>query len=215
MATIIDLTQTILPAMPVYPGTQPPSLRQSSSVERDGFAETWLAMGSHTGTHVDAPAHMLPGAPTLDALAAAHFVGRACVVDVSKVAGPEIDVATLSARERIMEGCRFVLLHTAWSRFWGQAHYFSSFPVLSLEAARWLARRHLNGVGFDAISADPVGSQGYPNHLELFRAGLVIVENLRGLEALLGRTFVFSCFPLKFEHADGSPVRAVAIVDVH
>ncbi|MDP3179164.1 MAG: hypothetical protein Q8M76_14750, partial [Spirochaetaceae bacterium] len=67
-------------------------------------------------------------------------------------------------------------------------------------------------VGFDAISADPVGSAGFENHLTLFRAGMVIVENLTNLDSLGPNGFVFSCLPLAITGGDGSPVRAVALV---
>lgn len=213
MATrIIDLSHTLASDMPVYPGTEPPALRPANTLERDGFAETSLAMYSHTGTHVDAPSHMLADAPSLDCLDVSHFVGEGCVVDATGCAGT-VGVERLRAAETLISGAAFVLVRTGWDRYWGEGRYFSGYPVLSSEAAGWLAARRLKGVGFDAISADPVGTTDFVNHLHFFRAGLVIVENLRGLEALAGRRFLFSCLPLKFANADGSPVRAVALLE--
>lgn len=210
MTTVLDLTHPIHEAMPVYPGSVPPVIRSAHTVEQDGFAEKQLSIYTHTGTHIDAPAHMLSGAPTLDQLAAGHFVGTACVIDVAGLA--VIATAALAAQVPLLEGCDFVLFHTGWDRHWGQPAYFGAFPVLSLEAALWLTRRNLKGVGFDAISADPVGAAEFPYHLALFRAGLISIENLTGLAPLIGRRFLFSCLPLKLEQADGSPVRAVAIL---
>lgn len=210
MTTVIDLTHTIAEGMPVYPGTEPPSIRQANTVERDGFAEKLVSMYSHTGTHIDAPAHMLPGAPTLDQLDAAHFVGTACVVDVAGQA--RIERTLLESQIPLLEGCDFVLFHTGWSRYWGEERYFDAFPVLSLEAAQWLAVRGLKGVGFDAISVDSVGAAEMLNHHVFFRAGMICIENLTGLDALIGKRFLFSCLPLKLAEADGSPVRAVAIL---
>lgn len=211
MTTILDLTHTIAEGMPAYPGTEPPTLQQANTVEQDGFAEKRLTMYSHTGTHVDAPAHMLSGAPTLDQLGVGHFVGTACVIDV--VGQAVIHPSVLEAQAALVEGCAFVLFHTGWARHWGQDRYFADFPVLSLEAARWLAGRGLKGVGFDAISVDAVGSTEFQNHFVFFRAGMICVENLVGLETLAGKRFLFSCLPLKLAAADGSPVRAVAILD--
>jgi arylformamidase len=211
--TIVDLTHAITPIMPVYPGTEPPVFQRANTVERDGFAETLIRVGSHTGTHIDAPAHMVANAPTLDQFGAERFVGRACVVDVSAVDGGEIARSVLEPHADIVARCDFVLLHTGWSRYWGDAHYFAGFPVLSLDAAGWLIGRNLKGVGLDAISVDPVGASEFSNHLAFFRAGLIVVENLVGLDALIGRTFLFSCLPLALPHADGSPVRAVAMLD--
>jgi kynurenine formamidase len=211
MRTVLDLTHTITPAMPVYPGTAPPTLHQANTVEQNGFAETRIGLHSHTGTHVDAPAHMLAGAATLAQLEAGHFVGRACAIAVSGSAA--IDTATLQAHAGLIEGCEFVLVHTGWSRYWGQARYFDGYPVLSADGAGWLTRRGLKGIGVDTISVDPVSATVFGNHLELFRAGMVIVENLTGLGALVGQAFLFSCLPLKLDAQDGSPVRAVAILE--
>ena len=210
MPTVLDLTQTIAEGMPAYPGTEPPRLEQANTVARDGFAEKRISMFSHTGTHIDAPAHMLEGAPTLDRLDVAHFVGTACVLDVS--GRTAIEPSQLEAQAALVEGCAFVLFHTGWSRYWGQDQYFAEFPVLTQEAAHWLTQRGLKGVGFDAISVDPVGSAEFPNHFALFRAGLICIENLTGLAPLIGRRFLFSCLPLKLAEADGSPVRAVALL---
>lgn len=210
MQTVLDLTHTIAEGMPAYPGTEPPILLQANTVEQDGFAETLIHMFSHTGTHIDAPAHMLQGAPTLDRMGMDHFVGMACVVEVEGRA--VIDRSLLEAHAALIDGCAFVLFHTGWSQFWGQERYFVDFPVLAPEAAQWLTERSLKGVGFDAISVDPVGSTAFSNHHVFFRAGMICIENLTGLGPLAGKRFLFSCLPLKLAEADGSPVRAVAIL---
>jgi len=206
---ILDLSHPLSPGMPVYPGTEPPGLDQATTIEADGFAEKLLRLYSHTGTHVDAPAHMIAGGLTLDILGVEAFAGSACVVDAP---GPgKITLGALLARSDEIVKADFVLFRTRWSRYWGSPRYFVDFPVLDQEAALWLAGRGLKGVGFDAISADPVGSAGFENHMALFRAGMVIVENLRGLEELTPGDFIFSCMPLAIAGGDGSPVRAVAI----
>lgn len=210
---LVDLTHPITPAMPVYPGTRPPLLRRATTVERDGFAETLIEMSSHVGTHIDAPAHMLPGGATLDQLPVDRFTGQACVIDVSAAVDGRIGLDRLAPHESLSAGCDFILLRTGWSRYWGDERYFRSFPVLARDAAAWLIARGLKGVGLDAISVDPVGAHEFPNHLAFFAAGLVLVENLAGLDRLVGRRFPFSCLPLAYERADGSPVRAVAFVN--
>ena len=211
MTTILDLTHTLAAGMPVYPGTEPPTFQQATTVERDGFAEKLVTLYSHTGTHIDAPAHMLADSPTLDQLGVGHFVGKACVIEA---AGQDvIEKPVLKAWAALIEDCDFVLFHTGWSQYWGQERYFVDFPVLSLEASQWLAGQGLKGVGFDAISVDPVGTTDFRNHFVFFRAGMICIENLAGLDALIGRHFLFSCLPLKLAEADGSPVRAVAILD--
>ena len=78
---MLDLTHCITPEMPVYPGTEPPRLTAACTMEKDGFRETLLEMCSHTGTHMDAPAHMLPKGRTLDDFPAETFAGRGFVLD--------------------------------------------------------------------------------------------------------------------------------------
>ena len=76
----IDLTHLISREMPVYPGTEPPRLQPANTYERDGFQETLLTMYSHTGTHMDPPAHLFAGRTTLDQFPVEQFIGRALVI---------------------------------------------------------------------------------------------------------------------------------------
>jgi arylformamidase len=209
---IIDLTQTLSPQMPVYPGTEPPVFEVGCSLEADGFVEKKLSFFSHTGTHLDAPAHLLPGGRTLDQFPVGQFVGPACCLDLSKQLGRSIEVADLEPYREALAQADFCLLHTGWSRLWGSPAYFDGYPVLSTAAARWLCRFPLKGVGFDAISADPVSSADLPIHRILLGQGLVLIENLCNLDQLLAQRAIFSCLPLKLVEADGSPVRAVAML---
>ena len=192
---VMDLTQTIGETMPVYPGTEQPKLTQTNTIEKDGFKETLLRMYSHTGTHMDAPAHIFPGAPTLDALPAEKFTGKACVVDCSDAG----------------EGGRITMRRIQNVRA-NDGRYFGAYPAFDADVMRYCAAGK-KGIGVDAISIDPIDSFELPMHRIVLGAGLVIVENLTNLEGLIGRAFRFAALPLKYENADGAPVRAVAFVD--
>lgn len=209
---IVDLTQTISPQMPVYPGTEPPVFTLGCSLEVDGFVEKKLTLFSHTGTHMDAPAHLLAAGRTLDQFPAAQFVGPACCVDLSALGRSLIEVADLEPFRLLLEQVEFCLLRTGWSRYWGDDRYFSGFPVLSAAAARWLCQFGFKAIGFDAISADPVESPELPIHHILLGAGLLLIENLCNLAQLPSGPWLLSCLPLKLVEADGAPVRAVAIL---
>lgn len=201
---IYDLTHTLHTGSPVFPGDPEVRLSPAASIATDGYAVTSLSLGSHAGTHMDAPAHMLSKASTLDALPVENFVGSGVVADCTG-AGPVIGPELLPA-----EQTDFVLFYTGWSQNWGTAGYFTDHPVLGPETAQALAERRCKGVGIDAPSVD-LGDGAI--HRILFTSGLVIVENLTGLEPLVtfGRRFVFCALPLKYENADGAPVRAVAV----
>ncbi|OGV69089.1 MAG: hydrolase [Lentisphaerae bacterium RIFOXYB12_FULL_65_16] len=209
---VVDLSHELSPGMPVYPGTEPPQFACGTTLERDGFREHRITMFSHTGTHMDAPAHILPDGPSLDRFAAGHFVGPAILVDV-RGTGDTIGIEHLLPLRDRLRTARFLILNTGTAAHWGSPRYFSGFPVLTAEAADWLGTLRLAAVGVDAISVDRMNSVEFPNHRCLMSAGACIVENLTGLDAVGRDEFVFCCLPLKYRDADGSPVRAVALVE--
>lgn len=210
---LIDLTHPISPEMPVYPGTEPPVFITRSAIDDDGFLEKKMTLYSHTGTHIDAPAHLIGGARTLDRYPASHFFGSALLFDRTEKTGPVIGVEQLAPFEEAIRQVEFLLIRTGWSRHWGRREYFSGYPVLSVAAAERLARFGLKGIGLDTISADADGAAEFPVHKAIFQSETVIIENLAHLDRLPGDRFAFSCLPLRFEDADGSPVRAVAVID--
>ena len=205
---ILDLTHLIEEAMPVYPETEPPKLTPSNTFEQHGFRETLLTMGSHTGTHMDAPAHMRVDRPQLDELPASAFCGTAWVLDARGCApGGEVPAEAVEGAA----GADFLLVCTGWDRFWNTPEYFGRFPVLSEAAVRRAVELGVKGIGLDTMGIDPMDAADFPRHHLMFERGLVIVENLRGLSELAGRRFFFAALPLKYKNADGAPVRAVGI----
>jgi len=210
MKRVIDLSHTICVGMPIYPGTEPPVIDVPCTVESHGFYERKLSFFSHTGTHLDAPAHMLAHGPTLDRMPVETFIGSAFVVQLPMKKRSTIELADLRSYENLFKSCDFFLLSTGWSKYWGQDDYFEDYPVLSEEAALWIDSFQLKGVGVDMISVDPMDSQDMMIHKILLER-LVLIENLTNLDKLPESGFTFSCLPLKLIAADGSPVRAVAV----
>jgi len=209
---VIDLSHPLNESMPVFPGAEPLEIIEASTLAGRGYAEKKLRLYTHTGTHLDAPAHLLAGAATLDRFPAGAFVGPGCVVDVSDSGEPRIGVDVLEKNGDRIARAEFIVFHTGWAKRWGDPSYFYDYPVLSEEAARRLATMNLKGAGVDAISFDEMDSSTLLVHKILLGSTMVLVENLRGLENLAGREFVFSCLPLPIAGGDGSPVRAVAIL---
>ena len=128
---ILDLTHLIEEAMPVYPETEPPKLTPSNTFEQHGFRETLLTMGSHTGTHMDAPAHMLRDGKTLDQFPADKYIGTAYVLDCSDLAGKEIPKARLQLHASEIEAADFLLFYTGWEKYWGSEQYLSLIHIYS------------------------------------------------------------------------------------
>ena len=204
---VYDLTHTIRNDMPVYPGTEQPQLTTACTIAEAGYRETLLHMFSHTGTHMDAPAHMLLGGAALDSYGADKFTGTAVVVDCREQAA--ITLPLLQGYD--LNGADFVLFCTGWDKKWGSPAYYEGFPCLTPDAAAYLAALPLKGVGEDSISLDPCDSTDFPNHITLLGADFVNTENLTGLDALIGRRFTFVTLPLKFENSDGCSCRAIAM----
>ena len=203
------LSHLIEEEMPLFPGTEPPSVERIFSVDKDHFAETRLSFSSHTGTHMDAPAHMIPGGKTLDHYNPGSFSGPGALIDVTAFSGKEIPLAFLEKyRETIPTG-GYLLLYTGWDRLWGRPEYFDKYPVLAPETALWLVSLPLKGIGIDGPSFDPVEGPQRIHHI-LLGKGLLLVENLTGLGRIQGRSFSFSAFPLLYRGADGAPVCATA-----
>jgi kynurenine formamidase len=209
---ITDLTHCICPDMPVFPGTEPPVFEQANTLEENGFIEARITMYSHTGTHIDAPAHMFKDGRTLDEFPIEHFVGNAAVLDFSSREIKQIEVGDLQPFEPVLaDNVEFVILKTGWSKYWGTPQYFEGFSYLTDEAATWLTQFHLKGIGIDAISIDAMDSIKFSVHKIFMQRNILIVENLTNLSSLDSKPFLFSVMPLKTKCADGSPARAVAM----
>ena len=209
---MVDLTHPIEAGMPVFPGTETPVLAEANTIARDGFAEKKLSLYSHTGTHMDAPAHMIPGGRTLDSYPIESFFGRAVLLDFSARELEGIELADLLPYAGDLQGARFLVVRTGWGSRWGSPAYFAGFPALSAEAAGWLARSGVDGLGTDAISIDRMDDPAFPVHHVLLGAGLFAVENLANLE-LLPAHFEMGCFPMAIREADGAPARVVAWIN--
>jgi kynurenine formamidase len=208
---IFDLSHSVCPGMPVYPGDNPPVSKKVYTIDRDGFQETEMTLNTHLGAHLDVQAHVFQGGRTLDRIPVEKFLGSCCCIDLAAFSGSLIEEADLDSYRELISKNDFVLFNTARSRLWGSDYYFTGFPTLSLDAASWLAAFPLKGIGFDTISFDRVEDYQLPIHRILLERNICLIENLTGLESLPRDGFLFACFPVKIEGGDGFPVRAVAL----
>jgi kynurenine formamidase len=205
---LYDLSHLLNNDTPVFPGMSKPRFTPAATFEKNGYRETRFEMDSHTGTHMDAPAHMLKNGKTLDQFPVDRFAGKALIISVPEnTKHVEKDFLVQFAAK--LKEAQFVLFKTGWSKLWGTPRYFEDFPTLSADAVEWLLTFSLKGTGFDVISADPIDSTSYPNHFSILGKGLIIIENFMFPKELTEAEGDFFCFPLFYENADGAPVRAV------
>jgi kynurenine formamidase len=203
------------------------SEQRSSHARGDLFQSTILTMACHGYTHVDAPVHFLPGDRDIAQMPVDQWVGEAAVVDLTHLGDDgEVTAAELEARAQHVRAGDIALLRTDWPRkvsvedekFWRDA------PFTGRSACEWLVRRRVKAVGYDyppdrAIRtmifspATKVTREECTTHDVFFPAGITVVEYLTNLDRIGAPRCRFVALPLRIEGADGSPVRAIAIVE--
>jgi arylformamidase len=209
MTTWRDVSVLIQPDLAPFPGNPPPAvvpiLRRADGAAAD---VSELHIGTHTGTHVDAPSHLLDGGATADRLALEVLVGEAWVLDTRRGSG---HVDALALRVSWPEGrVKRLLLRTRNSDHWGMASapYPTDYVGVLPDAARLLVDRGVRLVGTDGLSIEPFDTPGRPTHRLLLEAGVVIVEGL-DLRDVEPARYTLVCLPLRLLGADGSPARAI------
>lgn len=207
-----DLSHLMTNGMPVYPGSKPVIIESAARMDSHGYNELRLQISGHNGTHLDCGLHVMDGGFDTGSSSAEQFYGKGIMIDCTGT-GPVISAHKIRAQENRIKRAEFVILYTGWSRYWGKPEYFGDFPVLNEEAAAIVASFPLKGIGIDAPSFDPVNSTALPVHHKFLSAGIVLIENLTNLKSIGADEFIFSCLPLKIMDGDGSPVRAVAIMN--
>lgn len=202
---IFDISLEIAEDMPTYRGEK----ERKPKIERirtlaDGANETRLTFDTHTGTHVDAPLHMLPSEISIDRIPLSKCMGLATVLEIRH--RPAIGAEDLRSFESALLPDHFVLFKTENS--------FSDlsredFVYLEEDAARFLVEKRLRGVGIDALGVER-NQPGHPTHRILLEGGLTVIEGLL-LKDIAPGGYFFIALPLKVRGGDGAPARAFLI----
>lgn len=217
---IIDLTMTLREGIMTFPVHWHPvvEITQLGRFEVEGRETRKIVLGTHTGTHVDAPRHFVPKGTTIENTDLDIYYGPARVLDFTHL--PD---KTEITREMLVEhiGRDFpsrIVFRYDWERRLDSLKYYTDHPYLSEEACEWIVENGIRLVGFDApMPDDPRNGRGSdrdsPNHTILLGAGVAILEYLVNLSQIPTKDFILSALPLKIEEGDGAPVRAIAIVE--
>jgi arylformamidase len=202
---IYDLTVTLRAGMPTWDGEPGPECRPIKQIGVDGEPAqvSLLTLGTHTGTHVDAPSHFISGGATVEALPLDALVGACRVVEVG--VGTRVEVADL---DRVAVGARRLLLKTSSGGLWNEPEFRRDFVALSPESAAWLVAQRVLLVGIDYLSIDPYDAELAAAHLTLLGAGVVVLEGLDLRDVPPGE-YDLAALPLKLAGADGAPARVV------
>jgi len=194
---VVDLTNVLEDGMPYYPGDPEPRVRVWKTLERDGVNLKELHLGTHSGTHVDAPLHFLREGAGVDSLDPMAYSGEA--IAVSTVGHTEIPPSFIPDSPPPV-----ILFYTGYSERWGRGLAIREYPYLGVEAAEEIVRKGVRVVGIDSPSVEKPGSRTPQVHIKLLGSGVLIVENLsKNLARLVGKRFYFLCLPLPIRGGDG------------
>ena len=197
---LYDLTQTVGNDSPAYPGDPRPSIKPISSLENEGFVTSEMHIGTHVGTHIDAPAHMIAGGKQLKDYPIERFMVPAVCFDIRN----GYDAKAVAAQVQPGMG---VLFYSGACDYWNDERYWHDFPVIPDDVIDVLIRAKASLVGVDAGSYDQ--EETFPVHKALLAADVLLIENLTNVAPLVGKQFELIALPLKLEN-DGAPARVVA-----
>ena len=202
---IYDVSVPLRRDVPTYAGTEPgPTLEWHSLIANGDSANvSELHIGSHCGTHIDAPHHFLDNGVTIEQVPTEHLVGPAYVAEFTT--DGHITANDLEAAN-IPPGTTRLLAKTRNAGFWDDAEFHADFIGFAEDASPWLAERGFVLVGIDYMSIERFRSPTHAVHVALLERGIVIVEGLELREVPVGE-YLLVCAPLRVVGADGAPAR--------
>lgn len=214
---IFDLSQPVFNGCPGWPTFGEATIVHESVVGNDGFTSEIVKLNTHTATHLDAPFHFFADLDTIDVMPLDRFVGKAIIVRLDGIEPCHgICVDDLIKYESLIQKDSIVLLYTGWGqkRGYGQ-DYYRDWPYLTGEAAEWLLKKQVKGIGTDGMSMGGwYEGTGRPCHEILLSHNIWLLEELCYPEELLNYKEVeLHAAPLKLVGCSGSPCRAYAIVN--
>jgi len=208
---IYDVSVPITNSMPVWPSDPPVKLTPKSHLSRDGSHTvrlTEINMGSHTGTHIDAPWHFVDTGKQLSEIPLDQLVGPAIVVLLEGVRSiTRADLQTLDFQD-----CPRVLFKTENSRHWNDGKFYEDFVYLEPDGAQHLVDKGVRVVGIDYLSIDQFKSLKHPSHFVLLGKDVAILEGLN-LSQIEPGCYHMVALPLNLQDADGAPTRVILMDD--
>lgn len=194
---IVDLTRTVTPEIPVYPGDPCPVFKKLNDVENDGFEMYEVASGMHVGTHMDAPLHFVKDGVRVDEIDVQRLCGKGVVIEELRMKNEKWNIPVDS----------IVIVKTGHETLWGTEEYFTTYPALTMEFAQACVEKRIRMVCVDMPSVDYAPHEV---HKLLLSNGILIVENVCSLEALDGiDDFEVVALPVKYA-TEAAPCRVVA-----
>jgi arylformamidase len=215
---IIDLSLPIEEGMMTFPTPWHPVVEVTILGRHgiEGRETRRIVLGTHVGTHADAPRHFIPNGGTIENIPLDLLIGPATIADFTGC-GPLYEITVASLKQKLQDRVpQRLILRTGWSEYFGHLKFYDEYPFLSEDAAQWLVEQGVRLIAMDTPSPDnPAHSRGTPrdspNHKVLLGAEVLLVEYLTNLKSIIAAEVELIVLPLKLKGCDGSPVRCVAI----
>lgn len=222
-----DLTHTITPETPVFPGYPQPAFETVRNFDEHGFYAQMLSYVEHTGTHMDAPAHFVEGLAFANELPVAQFLAPLAVIDISERAASDPDAQVMpddvlawEAEHGALPAGAFVAMNSGWSARIDDPEAFINmgdddalhFPGFHPDATALLVEeRDIVGIGVDTLSLDYGAATSFDTHVTLLGAGKYGLEGLAALDAVPAAGGLVIVGGPKFQNASGGPSRVMAL----
>ena len=203
---LIDISWPISQNMTAYKDKKVVAIEHTKTFKQDNVRETMLHLGSHTGTHVDAPAHFLENGKSIDQIPLDMFIGSCTVLDLTNV---EERIVLEDLEQETIEKDSIVLFKTRNSFLSPEAAFNASFIYLTLSGAQYLVKKRVKAVGVDYLGIER-SQPNHETHTELLRNNVGIIEGLR-LQGVEPGNYTLWCLPLNVVGIEAAPARAVLV----
>jgi kynurenine formamidase len=222
-----DLTHTITPETPVFPGYPQPEFETVRNFEEHGFYAQMLTYVEHTGTHMDAPAHFVEGLAFANELPVAQFIAPLAVIDISERAASDPDaelmpddVLAWETEHGALPAGAFVAMNSGWASRMDDPEAFINlgdddalhFPGFHPDATALLIdERDITGIGVDTLSLDFGAATSFDTHVILLGAGKYGLEGIAALGSVPPAGGLVIVGGPKFQNGSGGPSRVLAL----
>ncbi len=215
LGSIIDLSYPLGKGTPTYPSSIGFSIYERSKIEKNGRKTSKIVLNTHMGTHMDAPAHILLNAQTIDKIPLKKMMGRALILGLKKE-GFQKDVyglKDLGGETEYISQVDILIIKVGNSKTaMGRERLFNKYPVPDSSVLKWIINHKIKCLGTDAVSIEKTNSKTMENHKTLLRRKILLVEGLFNLEKIDCDIFYFMAIPINIKNGDGAPCRAFSIM---
>lgn len=209
---VYDLSVPLKTYMPIWPSNPLMSIAPIATIPRDGYNMESYSSATHSGTHIDAPFHMIENGITVDRIPIRQLVGDGYIIR-PEIRGTEILQNQIEDKWKDEYDGKIVLLNTGWDKKRGFTKEFQfDFPGLALDTADFFIEHKIKAIGIDTIGIEPYDHTDQRVHKALFPHGVIFIEDLTNLDQLIeGKKYLVVALPLKIFNGSGAMARVVAL----